>query len=304
MRLVYYSLAAVGNLACERRWIHSIRSLRRYNREIPVYLVAYGTPHPESFAEAARLRVQVIDGGAYAKAFSHVPVPWAAVLTHNPTLHKVLALRLCPTEAASQVLYLDSDTFFFGDVGALFDRYGGHHFVAREEPGSRRSHYGYDPSYIDEGVLGDLASQEGLRPVPPYNTGVFLMNGGLWHHLGALSDTFLIFAWRLTVGLRLASPLGASPDNEIAWLLDRSMTEEDQRRRLVYPSSNAWIVEEVALWLTLGQIPGLTHSVFQLAHVMQNGEFWALRRGSNPLPVVAHYFSGLEEPFLAWARDQ
>ena len=65
MRVIYYSLAALGNRACERQWIQSIRSLRRHNAEIPVYLILYGVPLAETRLEASRWGVRVIDAGAY-----------------------------------------------------------------------------------------------------------------------------------------------------------------------------------------------------------------------------------------------
>lgn len=298
MRLIYYSLAALGNHACERQWIQSIRSLRRHNPGIPVYLILYGAPRLETRLEASRCGVRLIEAGAYHQGFSRLPPAWAGVLERNPTLHKVLSLRHLATQGVDQVLYLDCDTFFFGDVERLFDLYRGRHFTAREEPSSRRSRAGYDAGYIDEDALESLARHEGLAPIPPYNSGIFLMNGGLWDHLRALADHFLVSVWRLMVGLKFASPLGASPDEAVAALLERGVTAEDQRRRLAYPSSNAWIVEEIALWLTLGRIAGLTHEVFRPDHVLQNGESLAIGR-SRPPPVVAHYFSGFERQFFA-----
>ncbi len=41
MRLIYYSLAYSGGSVCEHQWIQSIRSLRRYNPTIPVFLFLY-----------------------------------------------------------------------------------------------------------------------------------------------------------------------------------------------------------------------------------------------------------------------
>lgn len=295
-RLVYYSLAAVGEEACERQWVQSIRSLRWFNRSIVVLLFVYGAPRPETLAEAARMGVQVIYGGDHGRCFAHVPERVAQVLVRNPTLHKVLSLRACPTQGVGQLLFLDCDTFFFGDVERLFDRYRASHFYAREEPGTRRSPDGYDPRYVDEAALYQLAFAEGLAAVPPYNTGIFMLNGGAWDHLRHLADEFLGFVWRLLVGLRVGSPLGAAPDEAVMALLERNANEEDRRRSLPFPSSNAWIVEEIALWLTLGRIRGLTHDVLSRADVAQSVEF---ADGAGIAPIVAHYFSSGEERFFA-----
>ena len=298
-RLVYYSLAAVGSVACERQWVQSIRSLRRFNGDVPVFLFVYGSLAAETLAEASRHGVHVVHGGEYAGCFARLPWAAAQALVRNPTLHKVPSLRLCPTEAVGQVLFLDCDTFFFDDVDRLFDRYQGHHFYAREEPGSSRSHHGYDRAYLDEAVLHQMARGEGLRPIPPYNSGVFMLNGGAWDHLRALADDFLAYAWRLLVGQEFASPLGAAPEEPVSTLIRRHADEKDRRSRLTYPSSNAWILDEVALWLTLGRIPGLTHGVLDRADVVQNGEAVEMSRGGPGRPIVAHYYSGWEERFFS-----
>ena len=305
MKKIYYSLAALGNVACERQWRQSIRSLRRHNSAIPVDLIVWGAPATATLREAARLGVRVIPAGSYGAAFAHLPPLWAQVLKHNPTLHKILALRYCPTSEISQLMYLDCDTFFFGDVAMLFDLYRGRHFFAREEPNSSRSHFGYDASYVDEELLRRLTGSEGLAYVPPFNTGIFLMNGGLWNQLRALAADFLVYAWRLTVGLAYASPLGAKPDDVPARLLKR-VTNADQFWRLPYPSSNPWIVEEIALWVTLGRIAGLTHGAFRREHVIQNGEILELGPRTSTLPIIAHYYSSWEERFFEhlWALQR
>jgi hypothetical protein len=272
MNLVYYSLAALGSNACERQWVQSIRSLRRFNPTIPVRLFLYGSPSPDTWAEAVRMRVEVTDLGNYSNCFAHLPQGRAAVLETHPTLHKILSLRHLPDAAYDQVLFLDCDTFFFADVEHLFARYHAHHFCAREEPGSRRSHYGYDPACIDEDALFELAMQEGLVPVPPYNTGAMIFNGGLWNQLAALGDEFLDFTWRL---------LGA---------------RGDKGDRLAYPSSNAWIIEEIAFWLTLGRFPSLTHQAFARDDVAQNGE--VAGRIAAYRPLLAHYYTAGEAYFF------
>ncbi len=301
-RLTYYSLAALGGEACERQWVQSIRSLRRFNPWARVVLVLYGAPRAETLAEARAMNVQVIYGGDYGRCFAHLPPRVAEVLVRNPTLHKVLSLRLCPTEGVGQVLFLDCDTYFFDDVDRLFERYRARHFYAREEPGSSRSPGGCDPTYVDEAVLRQMAWAERLAPIPPYNSGVFMLNGGAWDHLRYLADEFLAFVWRLLVGLRFGSPLGAQLDEAQQVLLARNSSDDDLRRSLPFPSSNAWIVEEIALWLTLGRIPGLTHDLLGRQDVAQSGEAAErarARRRGRPGPTVAHYFSGGENGFFA-----
>jgi hypothetical protein len=61
---------------------------------------------------------------------------------------------------------------------------------------------------------------------------------------------------------------------------------------LPFPSRNPWIVDQVALWLTLGQIPGLTHGHFRPEHVGQGGEQY------NRKEVVYHYFGIDKKAFL------
>ena len=65
---------------------------------------------------------------------------------------------------------------------------------------------------------------------------------------------------------------------------------------LPYPSSNWWIVEEIATLLTLGGLSGLTYDVLRRADVAQNGEFNGAD-GCSP-PTLVHYFSHLEEEFF------
>lgn len=66
---------------------------------------------------------------------------------------------------------------------------------------------------------------------------------------------------------------------------------------LPLPSSNPWLLEQVALWLTLGKIPGLTHSGFCREHVRQGGE----QGGYNGQEVVYHYLGIDKAAFLSEA---
>ena len=277
MKLVLYSLAVLGSNHCERQWVASIRSLRRYNRSVRVRLGVYGVPASNTLAEARRHGVEVVSYGDYRACLAASAPRHARVLAENPTLHKIASMRDLP-ECEGQVLYLDCDTFCFGDIDILFERYAYAHFHAREEQASRRSPHGYDPTEIDEAALETLASSQGLSFVPPYNTGVMMLNGGLWRRLGDRFATFLEFV------LRLSHP---GLEGEAG---------------LPYPSSTSWIVEEIATWLTLGGVPGLTHAPYDPGDVAQNGEandFFVMRR----FPRLAHYFSSLETSFFESLRS-
>lgn len=116
--------------------------------------------------EAERQQVTIHHVGDYRDRLEEALPGCARVLTHHPLLHKILSLRFLPAKSASQVLYLDCDTYFFGDVANLFSKYQKHHFYAREEPRSRRSPYGYDPSYLNEEIFSGNMQKRGITLHP------------------------------------------------------------------------------------------------------------------------------------------
>src|SRR5271156_3477594 len=96
MRLVLYSLAALGSVHCERQWTASIRSLRRHNPRIRVRLCVYGTPSPDTLAEARRQNVEVILRGDYRRILEAAAPGRGRVLAANPTLHKIATMADLP----------------------------------------------------------------------------------------------------------------------------------------------------------------------------------------------------------------
>jgi hypothetical protein len=275
MKRILYSLAT-GDKRYENQWIESICSLRRHNRHIPVHLTLYGKPGDRLLVEAERQRVVIVRHASYEQTLQAALPDHARTLLANPTLHKIASMRDIATDCG-QVLYLDCDTFCFGDVDRLFDRYGHGDFHAREEPYSRRSPNGYDRAYIDEDAFAALARRERCSFVPAYNTGVMMLNNGIWRRLGNRFPEFIDLVSRL------------SPN----------CTEVG--RRLPLPTSNTWIVEQVATWLILGRMPKLVHGLFDTTDVAQNGEGSRfLRAGERPL--LAHYFSCGQADFFATLR--
>ena len=66
---------------------------------------------------------------------------------------------------------------------------------------------------------------------------------------------------------------------------------------LPYPSLNTWIIEQIALWLTLGHLPAFSLGTFARSVVPQGGEFHDVSRSGGRC-ILAHYYSGTENEFF------
>lgn len=271
MRRVIYSLSTRegdDEGLCPHQLALSVDSLRRHNDDIPVTLFLYGALPSEVEDKLAGLNVDVRRRGAYADVLRELTPEWELGAA-CPLLHKWLSLRALEVAPDDQVLYLDCDTFLFDDVARLFDGHRDARLYAREEPFSRRSHLGLDARHIDEEALARLAAACGAAPVPPYNCGVVMMNHGLAAEIAALAPVFLEHSVRF---LR-------APDE--------------------LPTENRWLVEQVALWLTLGRVAGLTHACLSRDDAIQGDEFESVDRDAFA-GVIAHYFSGGTPHFMRW----
>lgn len=297
MRLVYYSLANIPGESREQQWIQSVRSLRMHNRSVLVWLFLLNDASEEVLREAERQDVHVELLGSYEE-FLQPTHPRASILALYPTLHKFLVLPKLPLQSLTQLLYLDCDTFLFDDVNVLFNQYATHDWYAREEPRSRRSPHAYDPTHIDELLLNYIARKEGLRYVPPFNSGVCLMNHGIWNRLVPLRESYLSLVWRLLCGRELSGQEYGLDDPRVRPAVLEAMNASDRQNALPYPSANPWIVEQIALWLALGQVPNFSLGTLSSADVCQGGEWETVLASGQPC-VLAHYFSGGEEEFFA-----
>jgi hypothetical protein len=296
MSHVYYSLANLGDGRYERQWLQSIRSLRRRNASVEVHLVLYGPVSNAIVRESERQRVALNCVGGYRERLEQACPEYADALSGYPALHKMLSLRFLPLRNARQVLYLDCDTFFFGDVASIFVNHQSRHIYAREEPWSRRSPYGYRPSYLDEDALARTCAAEQLQFIPPCNTGVMLFNHGLWAALAAASERSLTYCWRLLASICEHDELARECSPALREKVRQGLMRSPEQPPLPYPSTNWWIVEEIATLLMLGSLERLTHDVLRRADVAQNGEF-KCADGSS-LPTLVHYFSNLEDEFF------
>lgn len=296
MRIVYYSLANAPGSVREEQWIQSIRSLRRHNPDIPVWLVLFNGGSASLFQETSRWDVTVQGRGDY-RAYLERLSGRASELAAYPTLHKFFSLAGCPVDALSQILYVDCDTFFFGNVDQLFERYRVCDWYAREEPFSRFSDLGYQPSHLDEEVLAGLVRHEGVRSMIPFNSGVCMLNNHVWRHFERISGIYLDYAWRLMTGQYLRAAASANREPQIGDADVDSLRDGDIQRALAYPSNNPWIIDQIALWLTLGAVPDLSLDLLLRSEVIQGGEFNdALARERC---VVAHYYSLCGQQFFS-----
>jgi hypothetical protein len=295
MRLIYYSLARTANGERDRQWVQSIRSLRLYNRRVSVCLFVFDGISKAIRNEAERQQVMLLPLGNYRDWLRRYHRN-GSVLALYPTLHKFLVLSEADTTGLSQALYLDCDTFFFNDPEILFQSPVTAHWRAREAPTSRLCPHGRDPLNINEEAITKIVASEGLRWVFPFNSGICLLNNSIWTTLKQLRSTFFDIAWRLLVGRHRSGP-EAAEDRHIRRSVMRTATTYDLERALPYPSSNHWIMEEIALWLTLGHIRNFSQEILTPNHVAQGEEFERALRARRR-PVVAHYFSYLQEEFF------
>lgn len=278
----------------------SLASLRAHDTATDVRVFAYGASERidemKLAALADRHRAHLHAKGPYEDALARYVSPHRArVLADYGVLHKWLALAEVVTE---QCLYVDNDTCFFGPASHLFEAYASADFYAREEPFSSRSHAGYDPAYIDEARLFALAESEGARPLPTYNLGAVMLNHRMGPRLAALLPELLGYVWRLCLGIvRDVEPAAYTSEDQIVRM---ARDGADTTDALPYPSSNYWIVEQLALLLALGKLEPFGHAVFDRADVVQGVEFHFVT--PTALPTLAHYYSSNTEPFFAWRK--
>jgi hypothetical protein len=298
MRIVTYSLSSSGppqTTDYHEQLFNSVKSLRAYNKVVSIHVFLYGE-HPHDFIMGLeREGVIVHRMGAYEDAIRRIRPRAFRTLARYPVLHKWMNFHTLETLGPSQVLQIDCDTYFFDDVGILFDRYADCHYYGREEPSSRASHYGYDANYLDEDKLFALARREGAAPVNPCNIGVSIFNHGLWSEIAKRTALLLNHAFRFIAGMARNPETRGRLWPELAEVVMIDLLEQPDVSDLPFPSSNVWIIEQVALWLTLGHVPGLTHGHLSREHVRQGGE----HDEYGETKVVHHYFGLDKTEFLS-----
>ena len=199
-----------------KRFDHSINSLRRFNNEIPVYLFC---DDPELIPPYFSLEydVRVLP---FEKAHNHGML----------FIHKWYNLKFFDKRSGefddSNILYVDSDTLFYGDVQYLFDHYNYADVFGREEFGFR-----HDPNtgggkdirkaldYVDECIV----EAGGKTQIYKYCLGVMLFNNGL--HLDVI--------------------------DRLGELVELMLKIKD--KKIPYPVPNPRIYDEYAMWIILSR---------------------------------------------------
>ena len=232
-----------------KRLDHSISSLRKFNHEIPVYLFCDDPEFiPPYFSLEYDVRVL-----PFEKAHNHGML----------FIHKWYNLKFFDKRSGefddSNILYVDSDTLFYGDVQYLFDHYNYADVFGREEFGFR-----HDPNtgggkdirkaldYVDQCIV----DAGGKTQIYKYCLGVMLFNNGL--HLDVI--------------------------DRLGELVELMLKIKD--RKIPYPVPNPRIIDEYAMWVILSRI-GVIGGLFGVQDVTQG--YIEQKHEEFFNPIVLHY---------------
>ena len=226
-----------------KRLEHSIRSLREFNNEIPVYLFC---DDPALIPPYFRFHYDVN------------VLPFEDQPSHGMLfIYKWFNLKYFKEEV--NILYLDSDTVFYGDDQYLFDHYNYAEVFGREEFGFR-----HDPNIgggknIRKGldyVEQCIEEAGGQGHIYKYCTGVMLFNRGV--HLDII--------------------------DRLGELVELMFKLKDGK--IPYPVPNPRIVDEYALWVILSRL-GVFGELFGIQDVTQG--YIEEKHEEFFNPIVIHY---------------
>jgi FkbM family methyltransferase len=293
----YALLLRGGNYDAQvARHMLSVRSLRRVSPQIPVHVHVFSQQLTAGDQEQLeRLDVTVRHCGSYRSALREVAGDHAADLLRGyPAMAKWLALQWMPTAPDLRILSLDNDTYILEDLAGLFEAYGHARLCAREEPFSRASSLGCWPAHLDQDALDRLFRDEGFTPVPPFNTGVVMMDSGVVTRITESLGMVLQYLWRFNLWMCRHPSENDGRDVQAMRAADVSAVFPSATA-LRFPSENRWIKEQVAMWLTLGAL-GERVGLVSPQHIAQGDEYREIDRAGRH-PHVIHYYSSNADHF-------
>ncbi len=201
--------------------LNSIKSLRKYNKKIKVYLFIYG------------------DTSAINLSFFHqnniIIINKTSVNEEYLTSLKWLSLPELSEIDETKLIFVDADTAFFQDVELLFKNYHQYDFYAREEAGTSsdkvRSSIGkiHIKHTIDQKIYRFLCKAYKIESAPFFNTGVMVFNNNFFKKIPAYLGFY------------------------------DSVLRNFAEKKTPYPSINTHMVEEVVTTLMLGKIKNYTY---------------------------------------------
>jgi hypothetical protein len=293
----YSLLLRGGNYDAQvARNLLSVRSLRRVSPKIPVYVQVFSQRlSPDDQDRLERLEISVQHRGSYRSALREITGDRGADLLRSyPAMAKWLALQWIPPGAHDRILGLDNDTYVLKELDGLFEAYGHARLCAREEPHSRASPLGYRQRYLDEDLLGDVFREEGLAAVPPFNTGVVMMDRSVVAAIAENLGTALQYLWRFNLWM-CRHPIENDGRDVLAMRIADVSTVFPSAAALRYPSENRWIKEQVSMWLTVGSL-GERVDLMSPSHIAQGHEYRQIERAGGR-PYVVHYYSSNANDF-------
>ena len=205
---VYLTETARSYHSLVEQHIASVESLRRNNQSIPVCLTVCGNKlrtRDQCHLQSLRVRVRYI--GSYEERLKRSGFGvLAKVFAENPNSPKWISLPEILNVRFDRVLCIDNDVFFIRDVEEIFGALENDDVCAREEPWTKRSPLGYDPTYVDESAMRRLQRSEKLYRIVPFNTGVLLMKRQVAEWFSTNMDLFLSYLVRFTLWMAKHRP--------------------------------------------------------------------------------------------------
>ena len=237
-----------------KRLEHSIGSLREHNKDIEVYLFC-DNPNMFPVHFKTKYQVKICPNTTYNQSMLNA---WS--------IHRWYNLRRF-SDINCNILYVDSDTIFNGDVKYLFETYTHHDLYGKEERGFRHcpiAGSSKDIRFNLDLVDACIKAEGGNIPIHKYCIGVILMN----HNIHREIVKNLI---------------------QLSDIMDKL-----KRKQLLNPIPNPRILDQYAMWIIWSRM-GATNALFGVQDVTHG---WVEPKHKEYFnPIVLHYTTRDEQEF-------